>query len=73
MYSTVQYFYRFLHVTDNLDPEGQTDPLRKVRFLVDHLQEKFVELYNPDEHISIDEGTLGLDLNNIFLAKNVIY
>ncbi|XP_063958469.1 piggyBac transposable element-derived protein 4-like [Lytechinus pictus] len=44
----------FLHVVDP-DTEDPNDVLRKVRFLLDHMKQTCQALYQPHEHIAIDE------------------
>ena len=50
-----------IEIHDNENQEDREAQLRKVRKIVDHVTEKLVEYYTPDQHISIDEGTLRLD------------
>ncbi|XP_041460062.1 piggyBac transposable element-derived protein 4-like [Lytechinus variegatus] len=44
----------FLKITDP-NTEGDKDPLRKVNYLLKHMKETCKQLYQPGEHISIDE------------------
>ena len=57
-----QLLLKFLHFNDNAEMPGADDPspdkLFKVRPLVDHLCEKFGEVYTPSSNISIDESLL---------------
>ena len=52
-----QIILRFLHCADNQTAD-KTDKMYKVKPVSDYLIAKFKELYQPDEQISIDEGTL---------------
>ena len=51
---------RFLHFVDNdfLQPYGSDgyDRLGKVRPIIDHLVGKYLEMYNPNKQVSIDEA-----------------
>ncbi|CAG4939121.1 unnamed protein product [Colias eurytheme] len=53
---------RFLHFSDNLDvdPTASTHAkkLRKIQPITDHLRDKFRNLYNPEQQISLDESLL---------------
>ena len=57
-----QLLLKFLHFNDNAKMPGAHDPspdkLFKVRPLLDHLGEKFGEVYAPSCNISIDESLL---------------
>ena len=57
-----QLLLKFLHFNDNAKMPGAHDPspdkLFKVRPLLDHLGEKFGEVYTPSCNISIDESLL---------------
>nr|XP_054750142.1 piggyBac transposable element-derived protein 4-like [Lytechinus pictus] len=44
----------FLHIVDHT-AEDPNDPMRKVRYLLDHMKNACKKLYQPSEHISIDE------------------
>ena len=54
--------YRYLHVLDDSQaiPRGNAnhDPLIKVRTLLDLLQTRFRNLYNPGRELSIDESVI---------------
>ena len=53
---------KFLHFNDNNNMPGATEPnpdkLFKIRPLVDHLFEKFQEVYTPSRNVCIDESLL---------------
>ena len=57
-----QLLLKFLHFNDNAQMPGADDPspdkLFKVRPLLDHLCDKFGEVYTPSCNISIDESLL---------------
>ena len=57
-----QLLLKFLHFNDNSDKPEPNDPsadkLFKLRPLLDHLFEKFQEVYVPASNISIDESLL---------------
>jgi hypothetical protein len=50
---------RFLHFENNEDPPNHDDPnydrLWKIRKVFDTLNNKFCEMYNPTEHLAVDE------------------
>jgi len=50
---------RFLHFENNDNPPNRDDPhydtLWKIRNIFDTLNNKFYELYNPTEHLAVDE------------------
>ena len=52
------HILRFLHF-ENEYPPNHDDPnydrLRKVRKIIDTLNNKFCEMYNPTEHLAVDE------------------
>ena len=54
---------RYLHVADNSKALQRSDPnydkLWKVRYLINALSSKCLELYNPHPQISIDESMIG--------------
>lgn len=54
---------RYLHVVDNSKALQRSDPnydkLWKVRYLIDALSAKCLELYDPHPQISIDESMIG--------------
>ena len=53
---------KFLHFNNNRNAPRPNDPnadkLYKLRPLLDHLYEKFQEVYTPNKYISIDESLL---------------
>nr|CAH7752477.1 unnamed protein product [Callosobruchus chinensis] len=49
---------KFLHFSNNNENAPQ-DKLFKVRPVLDHLKKKFMEVYVPEQNISIDESLLG--------------
>ena len=53
---------RFLHLVDNstLQPRGTPghDRLGKVRPIIEHLSEKFADVYNPHKEIAVDEAMI---------------
>ena len=53
---------KFLHFNNNDNMPGRTEPnpdkLFKIRPLVDHLFEKFQEIYTPSKNVCIDESLL---------------
>ena len=53
------HILRFLHFENNDDPPNRDDPdydrLWKIRRIFDTLNNKFCELYNPTEHLAVDE------------------
>ncbi|KAK2562670.1 PiggyBac transposable element-derived protein 4 [Acropora cervicornis] len=53
---------KFLHFNNNDNTPGRTEPnpdkLFKIRPLVDHLFEKFQEIYTPSKNVCIDESLL---------------
>ena len=54
---------RFLHLNDNSNriPRGEEgyNPLLKLRPVYDTLQEKFLSVYTPTKHLSLDESSIG--------------
>ncbi|KAM3876247.1 piggyBac transposable element-derived protein 4-like [Diretmus argenteus] len=52
-----QLIWRFIHFSDNREVDG-SDPLHKVRLVLDLLLSKFREMYWPSHNISLDEGML---------------
>jgi hypothetical protein len=54
------HILRFLHFENNHNPPNHDDlhydRLWKIRNIFDTLNNKFYELYNPTEHLAIDEG-----------------
>lgn len=54
-----QAIWSFFHVNDNAGrQEGCTDRLFKIRPLLDHLVNRFRDLFTPDKKLSLDEGML---------------
>ena len=57
-----QLILKFLHFNDNSQMAPANDPspdkLYKLRPLIDHLFEKFQEVYTPSQNVSIDESLL---------------
>ena len=53
------HILRFLHFKNNDNPPNRDDPhydrLWKIRNIFDTLNNKFYELYNPTEHLAVDE------------------
>ena len=53
------HILRFLHFENNDDPPNHDNPnydrLWKIRKIFDTLNNKFCELYNPTEHLAVDE------------------
>lgn len=49
---------RLLHFADNIAPPIATDPLRKIRIIVDHLRNAFKQYLNPFQNVCIDESLL---------------
>src|SRR5215469_12888690 len=53
------HILRFLHFEDNDNPPSRDDPdydrLWKIRKIFDTLSNKFCEMYNPTEHLAVDE------------------
>ena len=53
------HILRFLHFEDNDNPPSRDDPdydrLWKIRKIFDTLNNKFCEMYNPTEHLAVDE------------------
>jgi len=53
------HILRFLHFENNDNPANRDDPhhdrLWKIRNIFDTLNNKFYELYNPTEHLAVDE------------------
>ena len=49
---------RFWHFENNQDHIGTDDRLYKVRRVIEHLNDRFQEVYIPSEHISLDESLL---------------
>jgi hypothetical protein len=53
------HILRFLHFENNENPPNRDDPdydrLWKIRKIFDNLNNKFCELYNPTEHLAVDE------------------
>jgi len=53
------HILRFLHFEDNDNPLSRDDPdyerLWKIRKIFDTLSNKFCEMYNPTEHLAVDE------------------
>jgi hypothetical protein len=53
------HILRFLHFENNEDPPNRDDPhydrLWKIRKVFDTLNNKFCEMYNPTEHLAVDE------------------
>ena len=53
------HILRFLHFENNEDPPNRDNPnydrLWKIRKIFDILNNKFCELYNPSEHLAVDE------------------
>jgi len=52
------HILRFLHFENNDDPPNHDDPddrLWKIRKIFDTMNNKFCELYNPTEHLAVDE------------------
>ena len=45
----------FLHVSSIKENSGNTDKLKKVRFVYDHMREVCSNLFQPYQHISVDE------------------
>jgi len=56
------FHIRFLHFETNDNPPNRDDPhydrLWKVRNIFDTLNNKFYELYNPTEHLTLNEVIL---------------
>jgi hypothetical protein len=52
------HILRFLHFENNDNPPNRDDPhynrLWKIRYIFDTLSNRFRELYNPTEHLSVD-------------------
>ena len=54
------HILRFLHFENNYDPSNHDNPnydrLWKIKKIFDTLNNKFCELYNPTEHLAVDES-----------------
>lgn len=46
----------FIHFNNNEDIRENTDRLVKVQFLINYFSEKFVNIYKPDQNLSLDEA-----------------
>ena len=57
-----EHLLSFLHFNDNTQAPSRTDPnrdrLHKIRPLLDHLEQKFQEVYTPEAAICIDESLI---------------
>ena len=51
-----QVILRFLHFSDG--PQDRDDCIFRVRPILDYLVNKWQEMFQPDQEISVDEGTL---------------
>ena len=64
------HILRFLHFQNNDNPHNRDDPhfdrLWKIRNIYDTLKNKFYELYNPTEHLAIDEVIVLFKVRVIF-------
>ncbi|XP_033361397.1 piggyBac transposable element-derived protein 4-like [Bombus vosnesenskii] len=50
-------FMRFLHFSDN-ETDDSKDRLRKIRPVINFCNQKFKEIYTPNEYVSIDESLM---------------
>ncbi|XP_012244020.1 uncharacterized protein LOC100749365 [Bombus impatiens] len=50
-------FMRFLHFSDN-ETDDSKDRLRKIRPVINFWNQKFKEIYTPNEYVSIDESLM---------------
>lgn len=50
---------RFFHAYNNAaEPPGNTDRLLKVRPVITYLVKRFQDVYIPEQHLSLDEGSM---------------
>ena len=53
-----QLLWKFLHFSDNTTIDTAADPLAKVKWVLEHLTERFRRMFQPSDRIAIDEGML---------------